>query len=79
MKLNRRVTGLAETVQTALHQGSGQISIPNGILRDTDVFILLSPDGQVLASQGPIPASGSHPDRIRRAAGHPADKRMLQA
>jgi HAMP domain-containing protein len=55
-EMDRRVTGLAETVQTALHQGSGQISIPNGLLRDTDVFILLSPDGQVLASQGPIPA-----------------------
>jgi len=55
-EIDRRVTGLAENVQTALRQGSGQISIPNGLLRDTDVFILLSPDGQVLASQGPIPA-----------------------
>jgi len=55
-EINRRVTGLTETVQTALHQGSGQISIPNGLLRDTDVFILLSPDGQVLASEGSIPA-----------------------
>ncbi|MCX6033607.1 MAG: ATP-binding protein, partial [Chloroflexi bacterium] len=55
-EINRRITGLVENVQTALRQGSGQISIPNGLLRDTDVFILLSPDGQVLASQGPIPA-----------------------
>ena len=36
--------------------GNGQISIPNGLLRDTDVFILLGSDGQVLASQGSIPA-----------------------
>jgi heavy metal sensor kinase len=55
-EIDRRLTGLAQNVQTALRQGSGQISIPNGLLRDTDVFILLSPDGQVLASQGPIPA-----------------------
>jgi heavy metal sensor kinase len=55
-EINRKVTVLAETVQVALHQGNGQISIPNGILRDTDVFILLGSDGQVLASQGAIPA-----------------------
>ncbi|HEX7540630.1 MAG TPA: hypothetical protein VF352_00750, partial [Anaerolineales bacterium] len=55
-EIDRRVTGLAENVQTALRQGSEPISIPNGLLRDTDVFILLSPDGQALASQGPIPA-----------------------
>ncbi|MBE3119606.1 MAG: HAMP domain-containing protein, partial [Candidatus Atribacteria bacterium] len=55
-EMDRRVTGLAEIVQTALRQEAGQISIPNGLLRDTDVFILLSPDGQVLASQGSIPA-----------------------
>jgi heavy metal sensor kinase len=55
-ELNRRITGVVENVQTTLHQGSGLIAIPNGLLRDTDVFILLSTDGQVLASQGPIPA-----------------------
>ena len=55
-EMDRRLTGLAGNVQIALHQGGGQISIPNGLLRDTDVFILLSPDGQILASQGPIPA-----------------------
>jgi heavy metal sensor kinase len=54
-EMDRRLTGLEEIIQTALHQGTGQISIPNGLLRDTDVFILLSPDGDVLASQGPIP------------------------
>ncbi len=55
-EINRKVTVLAETVRTALHQGTGQISIPYGLLRDTDVFILLGSDGQVLASQGAIPA-----------------------
>jgi two-component system OmpR family sensor kinase len=53
-ELDRRVTGLAGNIQTALHQGSGQILIPNGLLRDTDVFVLLGPEGQVLASQGPV-------------------------
>jgi len=55
-EMDRRVTGLAQNVQTALRQGSEQISVPNGLLRDTDVFILLGPAGQILASQGPIPA-----------------------
>jgi two-component system OmpR family sensor kinase len=55
-EIDRRVTGLAENVQIALRQGTEQISIPNGLLRDTDVFILLGPDGQVLTSQGSIPA-----------------------
>ena len=55
-ELDRRVASLVEIVQTALHEGARQISIPNGLLRDTDVFILLSPDGQVLANQGPVPA-----------------------
>jgi heavy metal sensor kinase len=55
-EIDRRVTGLAENVQITLRQGTGQITIPNGLMRDTDVFILLSPSGQVLASQGSIPA-----------------------
>src|SRR5450759_614947 len=40
-ELDRRLTGLATNIQTALREGTGQISIPNGLLRDTDVFILL--------------------------------------
>jgi two-component system OmpR family sensor kinase len=55
-EINRRITGLAGNVQIALRQGSGEISIPGGLLLDTDVFVLLSPTGQVLASQGPVPA-----------------------
>jgi heavy metal sensor kinase len=55
-EMDRRISGLSEIVQTALHMGSGQISIPNGLLRETDVFILLSAGGQILANQGPIPA-----------------------
>jgi heavy metal sensor kinase len=54
-EMDRRITGLAENIQTAFRQGSSQISIPNGLLRDTDVFVLLTPDGAILASQGPIP------------------------
>jgi heavy metal sensor kinase len=53
-ELDRRVSGLAVNVQIALHQGTGQITVPDGLLRDTDIFILLTPDGQVLASQGSI-------------------------
>lgn len=53
-EMNRRITSVAENVQTSLRQGSDQISIPSGLIRDTDVFILLSPTGRVIASQGPI-------------------------
>ncbi|HEX7620218.1 MAG TPA: ATP-binding protein [Anaerolineales bacterium] len=55
-ELNRRITGVVENVQTSVYQGSGEIALPNGLLRDTDVFILLTPSGEVLTSQGPIPA-----------------------
>jgi heavy metal sensor kinase len=55
-ELDHRVTSLLENVHSALSQGSGQITLPKGLLRDTDVFLLIGPDGQVLASQGPIPA-----------------------
>jgi heavy metal sensor kinase len=55
-ELDRRVTSLLQFVQSGMSQGMGQISLPQGLLRDTDVFLIVSPDGQVLASQGPIPA-----------------------
>ena len=55
-ELDRRVTGLSENVQSALRQGSGQFSIPTGLLRDTDAFVLLSPAGEIIANQGPITA-----------------------
>lgn len=53
-QLERRVTGLTENVSTSLHAGNIHILVPTGLLQDEDVFILLSPDGQILASQGPI-------------------------
>jgi signal transduction histidine kinase len=54
-ELNRRITGVVDNVQANLVQGGGQVSIPNGILLDSDVFTLISPSGQVVTSQGPIP------------------------
>jgi signal transduction histidine kinase len=56
-ELNRRITGVVDNVQTVLAQGSEQISIPKGFLLSTDVFTLVSPTGQVVTSQGPIPPS----------------------
>jgi hypothetical protein len=35
---------------------SSGLLIPQGILQDTDVLVLLGPDGKVLGSAGPIPA-----------------------
>jgi signal transduction histidine kinase len=56
-ELNRRITGVVDNVQTVLAQGSEQISVPKGFLLNTDVFTLVSPTGQVVTSQGPIPPS----------------------
>jgi heavy metal sensor kinase len=53
---DRRASSLAELVQNAMRQGSSQITVPNGLLQDTDVFVLISPEGQVIANQGPISA-----------------------
>lgn len=52
----RRLTGLVEICQSALHQGADQVTIPNGLLRDSDIFYLLAPDGRVLAGKGTLPA-----------------------
>jgi heavy metal sensor kinase len=53
-EINRRMTSLVVNVQSTLDQRSGKITIPSGFLRDTDVFILLNSDGQILASQSPF-------------------------
>jgi two-component system OmpR family sensor kinase len=55
-ELDRRISGVVENVQSSLYQGSGKISLPNGLLRDTDVLVLLTTDGHVLSSQGPVTA-----------------------
>lgn len=52
----RRLTGLVEICQSALHQGADQVTIPNGLLRDSDIFYLLAPDSRVLAGKGTLPA-----------------------
>ena len=75
-ELERRVTSLAQLVQTAMLEGNNQISIPHGLLRDTDAFILINSDGLVLASQGPLSSKeilqavsstqqvGAHPNEV---------------
>ncbi len=56
-ELNRRITAVVDNVQSVLMAGGGQFSIPKGILLNTDVFTLVSPSGQVVTSEGPIPPS----------------------
>jgi heavy metal sensor kinase len=51
----RRVTGLVEICQSALRQGAGEVTVPNGLMRDSDIFFLLAPDGQVLAGKSSMP------------------------
>lgn len=51
-----KVNGLTQLVRGALLPGSDDITIPRELLRESDVVVLVSPNGQVLASLGPIPA-----------------------
>jgi heavy metal sensor kinase len=50
-----KVNGLTQLVRGALHLGSDNITVPKEFLRESDVFVLMGPNGQVLASLGPIP------------------------
>jgi heavy metal sensor kinase len=50
-----KANGLTQLVRQALHMGNDDITIPRELLRESDVIVLLSPNGQVLASLGPIP------------------------
>jgi two-component system OmpR family sensor kinase len=57
-ELNNRITGVVDNVQTSLQGlgGSVDITLPRGLMRETDVFVLLTPRGDILSSSGPIPA-----------------------
>jgi heavy metal sensor kinase len=52
-RLERKMAALGATLTIS---PSG-ILVPPGILQDTDVLVFIDPDGQVLASHGPLPAS----------------------
>jgi heavy metal sensor kinase len=51
-----KVSGLAQLIRGALHTGNNDITVPQELLRDSDVLVLLNPSGQVMASLGPVPA-----------------------
>jgi heavy metal sensor kinase len=51
-RLENKMAALAVTL-TITPNG---ILVPPGVLQDTDVFVLADPNGQVLASHGPLPA-----------------------
>jgi heavy metal sensor kinase len=53
--MGTKVNGLSQLVRGAMHLGSDNITIPKELLRESDVFVLVGPNGQVLASLGPIP------------------------
>ncbi len=54
--MEAKVNGLTQLVRGALRPGSDDITLPRELLRESDVVVLVSPDGQVLASLGPISA-----------------------
>jgi signal transduction histidine kinase len=54
-RLERKIA----TLEVTLTFTSNGVVFPQGILQDTDVLVFLSPNGQVLASQGPIPAEAA--------------------
>jgi heavy metal sensor kinase len=52
--METKANGLTQLVRGALRLGSDNITIPKELLRESDVLVLMSPNGQVLASLGPI-------------------------
>jgi heavy metal sensor kinase len=51
-RLDRKMAALGSTLAVT----PNGILVPPGVLTDTDVLIFTAPDGQVLASHGPLPA-----------------------
>jgi heavy metal sensor kinase len=54
-RLVGRLSRLQETLRISLRQQNGQIVLPEDILQQSDVFALIGPSGQVLASSGTFP------------------------
>lgn len=53
--LERRLVRLQESIRISLHEENGQLVFPEELLEKTDVFALVSPDGNILASYGTFP------------------------
>ena len=51
-RLERKMAALEVTLTIT----PGGILVPPGVLQDTDVLLFTAPDGQVLASHGPVPS-----------------------
>jgi len=58
-RLERRLVRLQSTLRTSLHEEDGQVSLPEDIVQEDDLFALISSEGQVLVSKGTFPASDS--------------------
>jgi heavy metal sensor kinase len=56
MRLERKMASLQQALPFAVLQNDGQVVIPRGALQDTDIFVIFTSNGQLLASQGSIPA-----------------------
>jgi heavy metal sensor kinase len=65
-RLERKMAALEVTL-TVTQSG---ILIPQGVLQDTDVLVLIGPTGQVLASRGPIPAQDAVQLAVRAQQKH---------
>jgi heavy metal sensor kinase len=51
-RLSLRLTGMQAELRLLLRQQDGQLVLPDNLFQETDVFILASASGQVLASRG---------------------------
>jgi len=70
-RLENKMAALAVT----LNVSSSGFLVPPGVLQDTDVLLLTDPQGQVLASHGPLPAQ-ENLDLVTRARQEYENKRI---
>ena len=76
-RLERRLVRLQGTLRISLQEQNGQLTFPENIIDDTDVFALIGPDGQILASYGTFPASDTVQTTIQAIRIHPEQEDSL--
>lgn len=59
VQLEHRLGRLQETLRLTFHEEDGQFASPENLLEESDILVLIGPDGQVLASYGTFPSQAA--------------------